>query len=64
MNEWVLLSKKLPKGKQPVLLFNRKLINDEFVGHPVCVSNTAYARKNAIKYGYTHWCKIPPYPKI
>jgi len=31
-------------------------------GHPFMVSNTDYARKNALKDGYTHWMDIPLVP--
>jgi len=61
---WIDLRKLLPKGKRPVLLFNPGVTYLELLGHPFTVSNTDFARENAITKGYTHWAPIPyPLPR-
>ena len=60
--KWTLLKERLPSGGDSVLLFDPSLYLDRsFPGHSVSVSNPDFARSNALKQGYTHWCIIP-YP--
>ena len=56
---WISLNECLPVGKETVLLFSPIVYFDPgFPGHSVSVSNPDFARENAIKRGYTHWCRI------
>ena len=58
--KWTLLRERLPSGGDSVLLFSPRLYLDrDFPGHPISVSNSEFARLNALKQGYTHWCPIP-----
>ena len=64
-NVWISFKRGMPKGNKYVLLFHPKTGDpDSDIGIPVSASNPEYARKNAQKHGYTHWCYVPyPLPK-
>ena len=60
--KWRSLKDDKPKGSHWVVLFNPAIYNDsENIAIAVTTSNPYYARANALKSGYTHWCEIP-YP--
>lgn len=58
MTNWIKLSEKLPEGHGTVLLFPVKID----VGHLYVLSNSDYARVNALKDGFTHWLPFEPHP--
>ena len=66
--KWISFEEELPNIHldECVLLFSYKLLEDkEFPGIPFEVSNPQYARTNAQKNGYTHWCRVPyPLPNL
>jgi hypothetical protein len=63
--EWHSIDTPPSKDLYAVLLYNPELDFEDFAGHCVIVSNTAYARVNAARDGYTMWSAIdlPEPPK-
>ena len=60
--KWIQLCDELPEGDEWVVLFNPNWHYDmDFPGLSISCSNPEFARENAIKRGYTHWCRVP-YP--
>lgn len=65
---WIDLTERVPHysdrgGDTPVLLWmDPSRLAGDCPAHCHVVSNPAYAAKNALKAGYTHWAPLPPGP--